>query len=76
MNGQGDYELIYRSPEGGVSVDIISASEPGQRLLCLVVDEIERDYDEAGGSLLAGDIRRLINRLEAAQEAIEERYRL
>lgn len=76
MSGQDDYELIYRSPEAGVSVDIISAIEPGQRLICLVVDEIEEDDDKVGGLRLLGHIRRVINRLEAAQEAIEARYQI
>ena len=84
MSGQEDYELVYRSPDSLVQVDIVSGSVPGQRLVCLVIEEIhgpgsariEDDDDEAGGLRMAGHIRRTINRLEAAQEAIEERYGL
>jgi hypothetical protein len=76
VKGQEDYELVYRSPDSFVQVDIISGSVPGQRLVCLVIEEIEDDDDEAGGLRMVGHIRRTINRLEAAQEAIEERYEL
>jgi hypothetical protein len=76
MSGQEDYELVYRSPDGGVQLDIVSGSVEGQRLLCLVVEEIEDDEDEAGALRMTGHIRRLINRLEAAQEVVERRYRL
>jgi len=76
VSGQEEYELVYRSPDSAVSVDIVSGSVEGQRLLCLVVDEIEDDEDEAGALRMVGHIRRTINRLEAAQEAVERRYRL
>jgi hypothetical protein len=76
MSGQEDYELIYRSPDEQVSVDVIDGNTPGQKLICLYVDEIEDDENEAGALRMTGHIRRLINRLEAAQEAIERRYRL
>lgn len=71
-----EYELIYRSSDYVVTVDIIDGRVSGQRLIYLFVDGIEDDEDEAGALRMTGHIRRLINRLEAAQEKIEERYGL
>jgi hypothetical protein len=70
------YQLIYRSPDSLVQVDIVGGLAAGQKRICLVVEEIEETDDEAGGLQLIGRIRRTIRRLEDAQEAIEGRYGL
>jgi hypothetical protein len=70
------HQLIYRSPDSLVQVDIVGGLAAGQKRICLVVEEIEETDDEAGGLRLIGSIRRTIRRLEDAQEAIEGRYGL